>query len=107
MAGEPADIAPDNGAGRRRSRPRRVARAFAWVFGIIGVALLALVVFLHTPPGRQFIVDQIAKVAPASGLAVEVGSIDGSVLWSASFNDVKLRDAEDTLFLEVPRVDLN
>ncbi|GAA0284893.1 hypothetical protein GCM10009127_28180 [Alteraurantiacibacter aestuarii] len=71
------------------------------------VLLLGLIVFLHTPPGRQLIIDQIAKFAPASGLSVEVGSIEGSVLWSATFNDVQLRDANDVLFLEVPEVDLN
>ncbi len=107
MVGDMADSGHEAGATPRRSMLHRVARGLAWLFVSIGAVLLALIVFLHTPPGRQFIVDQIAKVAPASGLAVEVGSIDGSVLWSASFNDVKLRDAEGRLFLEVPRVDFN
>lgn len=69
--------------------------------------LLGLVLVLHTSPGRQFLLDQVSSFAPASGLSVEVGDIEGSVLWSATFTDVELRDADGVLFLEVPRVDLN
>ncbi|MEO6388748.1 MAG: translocation/assembly module TamB domain-containing protein [Croceibacterium sp.] len=88
----------------------RSRRALRW----LGTALLALVLlvviaigWLHTGSGRQFIVDKISKVAPASGLTVEVGRIEGSVLWSATLFDVKLRDADGKLFLAVPEVDLN
>jgi translocation and assembly module TamB len=70
---------------------------------VLGLA----VAWLHTGSGRQFIVNQIAGVAPASGLTVEVGRIEGSVLWSATLHDVKLRDAKGVLFLAVPEVDLN
>ncbi len=95
------------GAPRKRRWVLRSLRAIAWVLiGLLALVLL-FVAFLHTPPGRQFIVDQIAKVAPASGLSVEVGEIDGSILWSSTLSDVKFRDANDTLFLEVPTVDLN
>ena len=100
----PEDHAP---AKRKRALPLRILKGFGWLLGVVlGLVILA-VAFLHTPPGRQFIVDQIAKVAPASGLRVEVGEIDGSVLWSSTFHDVKVYDANDTLFLEVPTVDLN
>ncbi|APE27044.1 translocation/assembly module TamB domain-containing protein [Aurantiacibacter gangjinensis] len=103
---EAADQAPATKK-KRTSAPKRVLR---WVLGIVTailVLVLLVIAFLHTPPGRQFIVDQIAKVAPASGLRVEVGEIDGSVLWSSTLSDVKLYDANDTLFLEIPTVDLN
>ena len=93
--------------------PRR-SGAWRWtfrvIFGLVALALfivMAAVAFLHTKPGRQFIVDEIAKVAPASGLKVEVGRIEGSVLWSSTLYDVKFRDANDTLFLEVPEIELN
>jgi len=92
--------------------PRRPLgrRALRWLGGAL-LALLVLialaVAWLHTRSGREFIVGEIAKVAPASGLQIEVGSIEGSVLWSATLHDVKFRDANDTLFLEVPEVDLN
>src|SRR5690606_12555576 len=54
-----------------------------------------------------FIAERIAKVAPASGLKIEVGRIEGSVLWSLTLFDVRFRDADNKLFLEVPEVDLN
>lgn len=91
-----------------RRHPAR--RAAIWVGRLLALllAILALaVLFLHTGSGRQFIVDQIAKVAPASGLSVSVGRIEGSVLWNATLHDVEFRDAEGTLFLEVPEVELN
>ncbi len=92
---------------RGRSLPARLAR---WV-GIAFVALVALlllaVAWLHTGSGRLWVVGQIASFAPASGLSVEVGRIAGSVLWSATLRDVKLRDAKGVLFLAVPEVDLN
>lgn len=94
----------------RRSRTRHVRRVGRWIGGAVIALLLilvAVVVFLHTGPGRQFIVDRIAKVAPASGLSVTVGRISGSVLWNATLYDVKFRDADGTLFLEVPEVELN
>jgi translocation and assembly module TamB len=93
----------------RRRRP--LARSVLRWLGIALLALLAMIAitaaWLHTKSGREFIVERIAKVAPASGLKIEVGSIEGSVLWSATLHDVKFRDANDTLFLEVPEVDLN
>jgi translocation and assembly module TamB len=87
-----------------------LVRALRWAAGAL-LALLLLagltVAWLHTGSGRQFIVDRIAKVAPASGLRIEVGRIEGSVLWSATLFDVRFRDADGKLFLRVPEVDLN
>ncbi|MGZ3265550.1 MAG: hypothetical protein ACXWI4_07620, partial [Croceibacterium sp.] len=93
--------------------PRRGHRARSIVLwaGRLVVVLLALlaaaVLYLNTGSGRQFIVNQIAKVAPASGLKVSVGRIEGSVLWNATLYDVKFRDAGGRLFLTVPAVELN
>src|SRR6185436_7078086 len=85
-------------------------RLLRWL-GITLAALLALllvaVAWLHTGWGRQWVVGQIGSYAPVSGLSVEVGRIEGSVLWSATLYDVKLRDAKGRLFLAVPEVDLN
>ena len=108
------DETPESGADhaeapvrRRRRIPIRIAKGIGWLLaGLLTIVALAIA-FLHTPPGRQFIVDQITAFAPASGLRVEVGEIDGSVLWSSTLYDVKLYDANDTLFLEVPTIDLN
>ncbi|MFB0613534.1 translocation/assembly module TamB domain-containing protein [Aurantiacibacter poecillastricola] len=92
---------------RKRTIPLQILKGIGWLLAGILALIVLVIVFLHTPPGRQFIVDQIAKVAPASGLRVEVGEIDGSVLWSSTLYDVRLYDANDTLFLEVPTIDLN
>jgi translocation and assembly module TamB len=100
----------DTGTDRKRHRARlpiRVVRWFGWALLSLMVILAAAVAWLHTGSGRQFIVDELSDVAPASGLSVEVGRIEGSVLWSATLFDVKLRDANGTLFLEVPEIDLN
>ncbi|VVS97792.1 translocation/assembly module TamB domain-containing protein [Erythrobacter sp. EC-HK427] len=102
----PADAAPASST----LRDFWAFRAVRWlVYALLSLLLLLLlfIAFLHTPPGRQFIVDQIGKVAPASGLQIDVGEIEGSILWSATLYDVEFRDANDTLFLEVPTVDLN
>ena len=92
---------------RRRDTLRKIA---VWTGRLI-VLLLTLfavaVLYLNTGSGRQFIVDRIAKVAPASGLKVSVGRIEGSVLWNATLYDVKFRDARGKLFLTVPAVELN
>ncbi len=109
MADDPAmDEAPEGmGEARKPPLPLRLLRWLGWTLVALLALVLLAVAFLHTPPGRQFIVDQISKFAPASGLHVEVAEIEGSVLWSSTFHDVKLYDADNTLFLEVPTVDLN
>jgi translocation and assembly module TamB len=93
---------------RRRSDTLR--KIVLWTGRLI-VVLLALfavaVLYLNTGSGRQFIVNRIAKVAPASGLHVSVGRIEGSVLWNATLYDVKFRDARNKLFLTVRAVELN
>ncbi len=91
----------------RRSLARRVLRWLAIAFIALLVLIGIAVAWLHTGSGRSFIAQRIAEVAPASGLKIEVGRIEGSVLWSATLHDVKFRDAENTMFLEVPEVDLN
>lgn len=105
MADEPV-IQAKPAAPRQRSL---AVRALRWLTGAV-LALLLLVViaigWLHTGSGRQFIVDRISRIAPASGLSVDVGRIEGSVLWSATLYDVKIRDADRKLFLEVPEVEL-
>ncbi|ANU08577.1 translocation/assembly module TamB domain-containing protein [Paraurantiacibacter namhicola] len=108
-AAEPVDVAEtgtDDTAPRKRKR-RWFKRGALGIFGLLIALVLGAVVFLNTQSGRDFIVDQIAGVAPASGLSVEVGRIEGSVLSEATFYDVRLRDANDTLFLVLPEVRLD
>ncbi|WP_126172058.1 translocation/assembly module TamB domain-containing protein [Altericroceibacterium xinjiangense] len=92
---------------RKRSLPLRILRWLGiFLLGVVAL-MLAAVAYLHTSPGRQLIVEQIAKFAPASGLTVRVGRIEGSVLWSATLHGAQFYDANDTLFLEVPEIDLD
>lgn len=107
---EEGDLPEDGAVAPARTRSPLAIRLLRWagmaivaVVFILGVA----VAWLHTSSGRQFIVNQIAGIAPASGLRVEVGRIEGSVLWSATLYDVRMRDARGKLFLEVPVADLN
>ncbi|MXO66485.1 translocation/assembly module TamB domain-containing protein [Altericroceibacterium endophyticum] len=111
-ADQTASVATPDGEAKRQPYaflkwPRRIFRAVSYIIAGLLLLVLLAIGFLHTPPGRQFIVDQLSAYAPASGLSVDVGSIDGSVLWSASFNDVKFYDKNQVLFLEVPEIDLN
>ena len=104
------EVIVEEGPAEPRGRRARTGRVLRWL-GIVMVALLvmfaAAIAWLHTNSGRDFVVDRIARVAPASGLTIEVGRIEGSVLWSATLHDVKFRDANNRLFLEVPEIDLN
>lgn len=109
MAEEQAiDGGEERVAVRRRMPALRTIVLWAGRLVVLLLALVALaVLYLNTGSGRQFIVDRIAKVAPASGLKVSVGRIEGSVLWNATLYDVKFRDAKGKLFLTVPAVELN
>lgn len=103
-----AEAFPAPQAAARPGSP--VARLLVWTGRVLAafLALLAaVIVFLHTPPGCQFLLDRIAAYAPASGLSVQAGAIRGSVLWSASLMDVEFRDADGVLFLEVPEIELS
>lgn len=102
---EPA-AAPAAVAVRRFARSRRAAK---WAVGIIAALLLLLVAalaVLNSPIGQRWVVDQIAKVAPASGLKVSIGRIDGDLFGKARLHDVTLSDPKGR-FLTVPMVDLD
>jgi len=102
----PAEDHPEEAAAVRR---RRVPAWLRWIAGGL-VALLALMlvalVVLESPIGHRFVVDRIARYAPASGLRVDIGRIDGSLMGSATLRDVRFSDP-DGLFLRVPVVELD
>lgn len=80
-----------------------------WTGGIVlGFLLLvaAGLVFLNTPIGKRFIADQIAAAAPASGLRIEVGRIEGDVFRNAVLHDVVLSDPKGE-FLTIPRAEVD
>ena len=91
---------------RRRGVGRRVAK---WAAGIVAAVLLLIVgalALLNSPIGQRWVVDQIAQVAPASGLKVSIGRIDGNLYGKARLHDVTLSDPKGA-FLTVPLVDLD
>ena len=90
----------------RRHRGRRAAK---WALGVIAAVLLVIVgaiALLNSSIGHRWVVDQIAKVAPASGLKISIGRIDGNLYGKARLHDVTLSDPKGA-FLTVPLVDLD
>ena len=86
-----------------RSRKRKLAAKLLLAFG--GIILLALVV-LNSPIGHRFVADRIARLAPASGLRIEIGRIEGSLYGQARLRDVTLSDPKGP-FLTVPEAELD
>ncbi len=69
------------------------------------VAVAAFFAVIDSPIGHRFIVDSLSRYAPASGLRIEVGRIEGSVLDEAILRDVRFSDPEG-VFARVPEVEL-
>ncbi len=96
--------------GKAEETKRGAARRFGkWV--LRGVAALVLLIVVaaavfNSPIGQRFIADQIAKVAPASGLKISIGRIEGDLYGEAVLHDVVLSDPKGK-FLEIPKVELD
>ncbi|MFC3173303.1 translocation/assembly module TamB domain-containing protein [Novosphingobium bradum] len=88
--------------GRLHGWLRWIAVALAGLLALVAIGLLVL----ESPIGHRFVVDRIARYAPASGLRVEIGRIDGSLMGAAYLRDVTFSDP-DGLFLRVPVVELD
>ena len=113
MDGAPAeDELPKDGASHDAPVAPRLGvatRIAKWIAGLAlaAILLLALVIAaLDTPPGKRWIVDRIADVAPASGLRIAVGSIEGSIYGEATLSDVVFRDPQGE-FLRFEQVALD
>lgn len=98
----PGDVALASVPPRRWRWPKRVLAAL----GLIGLLLALGVLVLNSPAGHRFVADQIARVAPASGLRIQVGRIDGSLYGEAVLHDVTFSDPQGP-FLRVPRLELD
>ncbi|UAB79137.1 translocation/assembly module TamB domain-containing protein [Erythrobacter sp. SCSIO 43205] len=86
---------------------RRIwAKRLGWALAIVLTPLALAALFLSTPIGKRFVADQIASIAPASGLRFEVGRIEGDIYSDAVLRDVVLKDPKG-VFLTVPEVELN
>ncbi|WP_298464562.1 translocation/assembly module TamB domain-containing protein [uncultured Erythrobacter sp.] len=89
-----------------RKRKRRWAKRLGWVIVILALPFVLAAAFLSTPIGKRLIADQIAQVAPASGLRFEVGRIEGDVYNTAVLHDVVVLDPKGE-FLTIPEVALD
>lgn len=85
-----------------RTWQRWIIALIAAVVGLIAIGLIVL----ESPIGHRFVVDRIARYAPASGLRVEVGRIEGSLMGAATLRDVRFSDPKG-MFLRVPVVELD
>ncbi|MEE4536882.1 MAG: hypothetical protein V2J51_00125, partial [Erythrobacter sp.] len=90
----------------RRKRKRRWAKRFGWALALLLAPFVLGALFLASPIGKRFVADQIAAVAPASGLRFEVGRIEGDLYETATLHDVTLFDPKGP-FLTIPVVELD
>ncbi|WP_230278914.1 translocation/assembly module TamB domain-containing protein [Croceicoccus sp. Ery15] len=112
MAGETGDLPPDGTPapaqsvkqGRDWGRYWRT-RLLAGLIALLGVIGLGAVL-IDSPIGHRFIANSLASYAPASGLRVKIGRIEGSILGEAELTDVVLSDPKGE-FLRVPEVELD
>lgn len=87
-------------------RANTLGRWLAGVFLAVMLAIASVLLWLNTPMGKSWIVEQIAGVAPASGLKVEIGKIDGDIYGEARLHNVTLSDPKG-VFLTFKDVELD
>lgn len=107
MADESALEAAEEEHGGRKRGPLKGWRKWALVL-VLGIMVLAGIgiATLNSPIGKRFIANEIAKMAPASGLGIRIGRIEGDLFGKAELHDVILSDPKGP-FLRVPRVELD
>ena len=91
---------------RAKSTGTRIAK---WAVGIVVVLALlgaALVAGLNSPIGKRWIVDQVAKIEPKSGLRISIGRIEGSIYSDLVLHDLSLADPQG-VFLTIPRAEVD
>ncbi len=84
---------------------RRWGKRLGWALALLLAPLVLVAGFLSTPIGKRYIADQIAAVAPASGLRFAVGRIEGDIYSKAVLRDVRVSDPKG-VFLTIPEVAL-
>ncbi len=92
-------------AAPKRTMPRWRKLVLAGLLGLIALLGVGIAV-LNSGIGHRLIVDRIAAFAPASGLRIGVGRIDGSLYGAATLHDVTFADPQG-VFLRVPLIDLD
>ena len=94
---------------RERNDRGRGTAVLRWIgIGAAALVVLAglLLLAVDTGPGRRFLVQQIDGFTTASGLQVNIGSIDGSIYGRSTINDLQLSDPNG-VFLTVPEARLD
>lgn len=90
----------------RQGGARRWGKRLGWAVALVLAPFLLAAVFFATPIGKRFIADQIAAVAPASGLRFTVGRIEGDIYGQAVLRSVVVSDPKGA-FLTIPEVRLD
>ena len=90
----------------RRSLARSGAVAALKTLIVAGLLGLVAVFVTDSSIGHRFLIDRITALAPASGLRVSVGRIDGSVYGTSTIHDLTLSDPKGP-FLIVPVSELD
>ncbi len=103
---EGAQSMTTQGAAPRSSARRRWGKRIGWALAILLTPLVLVSAFFATPIGKRFIADQIAAVAPASGLRFTVGRIEGDLYGKATLRKVVVSDTKGA-FLTIPEVELD
>lgn len=85
---------------------RRWAKRLGWLLAVLLAPFVLVAAFLSTPIGKRFVADQIAAAAPASGLRVTVGRIEGDIYSKAVLRAVAVSDAKG-VFLTIPEVQID
>ncbi|HEX7781512.1 MAG TPA: translocation/assembly module TamB domain-containing protein [Sphingobium sp.] len=89
-----------------RSKPALWMRIAKWAgITVAGLAILVglMLLGLDTAPGKRFLVRQIAALKLESGMAIEIGRIDGSIYSDMTIRNLILRDPKG-IFAVSPRV---
>ncbi len=75
------------------------------LFVLVALFSVAVMVF-NSPIGHRFVAERIAHYAPASGLRITVGRIEGSLYREVTLRDVAFSDPQGE-FLRVPEIELD
>ena len=101
----PAEIPAETVVVKQRKRwtwRKYLLAAVLALFGVVAIGVLTL----NSPIGHRFVVERLARYAPASGLRVSIGRIEGSLYGKARLRDVTLSDPRGP-FMQVPEVELD
>ncbi|GAB5348071.1 translocation/assembly module TamB domain-containing protein [Alteriqipengyuania sp. 357] len=102
---EDTPAAPNEAAPRKRAG-RTIVKWAGGILVFLALVVAGLLFGLDTPVGKRWIVDQVSKIEPQSGLRISIGRIDGSIYDEMTLHDLSLADPQG-VFLTVPEIDLD